>query len=173
MAFWDGWTNFGALGTGWSTYPSPSSPARCSLCPSTLLHRFCVSEVELFSHFIEDIWCLGFVILVPFFLLLYLYLFYFFIFVFLGPHPQHTEVPCLGVQLELQLPAYATATATRDLSCPRDLHHSSWQHCILNPLCKARDRTHVLTDTSQICFCQAMMETPPCYILIGLKKRSG
>ena len=28
------------------------------------------------------------------------------------------------------------------------LHHSSWQHWILNPLREARDRTHVLMDTS-------------------------
>ena len=44
------------------------------------------------------------------------------------------EVPRLGVSSELQLLAYATATATRDLSCICDLHPSSWQRQILNPL---------------------------------------
>ena len=46
------------------------------------------------------------------------------------------EVPRLGVELELQLLAYttATATATPDLSCLCDLHHSSQQCQILNPL---------------------------------------
>ena len=63
----------------------------------------------------------------------------FFSFFFLGPHPQHMEVPRLEVQLELQLPAYTTATATPDLSRVFDLHHSSWQHWILNPLSGARD----------------------------------
>ena len=29
-----------------------------------------------------------------------------------------------------------------------DLHHSSWQRQILNPLSEARDRTHVLMGTS-------------------------
>ena len=63
------------------------------------------------------------------------------------------EVPSLGVQLELQPSAYGTATATLDQSRVCDLHHSYWQHQILNPLSEARDRTCVLMDTSQICFC--------------------
>ena len=68
-------------------------------------------------------------------------------FFFLGPHPQHMEVPRLGDELELQLLATATATATWDPSCVCDLHHSSWQCRILNPLSKARDQTHILMDT--------------------------
>ena len=67
-------------------------------------------------------------------------------FFFLGLHPQHIEVPRPGVESELQL--LATATATRDPSCVCDLHHSSCQCQILNPLSKARYRTHVLVDTS-------------------------
>uniref|UniRef100_A0A8D1RDC6 phenylalanine--tRNA ligase n=1 Tax=Sus scrofa TaxID=9823 RepID=A0A8D1RDC6_PIG len=50
----------------------------------------------------------------------------------------------LGVELELPLPAYTTVTATQDLSCVCDLHHSSRQRRILNPLSEARDRTRVL-----------------------------
>ena len=60
------------------------------------------------------------------------------------------EVPRLGVELELQLPAYTTATATQDPSCICDLYHSSWQRQILNSLSEARDRTHILMDTSQV-----------------------
>ena len=30
------------------------------------------------------------------------------------------------------------------------LHHSSWQHRILNPLSEARDQTHILMDTNQV-----------------------
>ena len=57
-------------------------------------------------------------------------------------------------ELELQLPATATATATPDLSLICNLHHSSQEHWILNPLSEARDdRTCVLVDASQICFC--------------------
>lgn len=63
------------------------------------------------------------------------------------------EVPRPGVQLELQLLAYAAATATSDLSRLRDLHHSSQQHWIPDPLSNARDQTHVFMDTSQIHFC--------------------
>ena len=62
-----------------------------------------------------------------------------FYFCFLGPHPWHIEVPSLGVQLEQQLPAYVTATATQDPSYICDLHRSSWQRQILDPLSKARD----------------------------------
>ena len=54
------------------------------------------------------------------------------------------EVPRLGAGSELHLLACATATAMRDPSRICDLHCSLWQHQILNPLSKARDRTHIL-----------------------------
>ena len=76
----------------------------------------------------------------------------FFFFVFLGPRPQRMEVPRLGVESELQLPAYTTATAMPDLSHVWNLHNSSWQRQILNPLSKTRDRNHILMDTSQVCY---------------------
>ena len=72
------------------------------------------------------------------------------LFFFLGLHPRLMEVPRLGVESELQLPAHTTATATRDLSRVCDLHHSSRQHQILNPLIEVRDQTHVLMDTSWV-----------------------
>ena len=69
-------------------------------------------------------------------------------FFFLGPQMQHMEVPRLGVKSELQLPPYTTATATwgSELCC--DLHHSSQQCQIPDPLNKAMDWTHILMDTS-------------------------
>ena len=70
------------------------------------------------------------------------------------------EVPRLGVKSELQLSVYTTATATRDESHVCDLHHSSQQGQILNPLIKARDRTHVLMDTNQVCYHGATKGTP-------------
>ena len=73
-------------------------------------------------------------------------------FFFLGPHSKHMEVPRLGVKSELQPLAYTTATATWNLRRVLDPHHSSWQRPLLNPLSKARDRTGVLIDTSQIHF---------------------
>ena len=76
----------------------------------------------------------------------------FFFFSFLGPHLRHVEVPRLGVKSELQLPADTTATATPDWSHVFDLHHSSWQCEILNPLSKARDRTRNLMVPSRIHF---------------------
>ena len=60
------------------------------------------------------------------------------------------EVPRLGVELELQLPAYSIETATQDLSC---ICYSLWQRWVLNPLSEARDRTHILTDTSWVPYC--------------------
>ena len=47
------------------------------------------------------------------------------------------EVPRLGVQTQLKLPVYTTATAKPDLSHVANLHHSSGQCQILNPLSKA------------------------------------
>ena len=51
------------------------------------------------------------------------------------------EIPKLGIVSKLQLLAYTTAIATQDLSRVCNLHHSSQQRQILNPLSKARDRT--------------------------------
>ena len=63
----------------------------------------------------------------------------FFFFAFsLGPHP----LAYGGSQArgrEQQLPAYVTATAPPDPSCVCNLHHSSGQCQILNPLSEARD----------------------------------
>ena len=68
-------------------------------------------------------------------------------FFFLQLHLRHMEVPGLGVKSELQLPAYTTATATLDLRLICDLCCSSQQHQILDPLIKAGDQIHILTDT--------------------------
>ena len=70
------------------------------------------------------------------------------------------EVPRLEVKLELQLLAYTTATAMQDLCCFCDLPHSLGQLWIPDPLSEARDQTHILMDTSQICFRRTTMETP-------------
>ena len=73
------------------------------------------------------------------------------------------EVPRLGVELEMQLLAYATATAMPDPNYVCNLHRSSQQHQILNPLSqgssthRARDWTCVLKDARQICFHWDMM----------------
>ena len=72
------------------------------------------------------------------------FFFLFFSFRFLGPYPQHMGVPRPGVKSELQLPACTTVTAAQDPSHVFDLHHSSQQCRILNPLSKARDQTHNL-----------------------------
>ena len=69
------------------------------------------------------------------------------------------EVPRLGVKVELQISAYVTATATRGLSLVCDLHYSSWQHQILNPVSEARDRTCILMDTNQVHYCEATVGT--------------
>ena len=76
-----------------------------------------------------------------FFIFLFIY---FLSFVFLELHLLHVEVPRLGVELELQLLVYTTAIATPDPNHICDLHNSSWQCWILNPLIEARDRTCVL-----------------------------
>uniref|UniRef100_A0A4X1VDC6 Uncharacterized protein n=1 Tax=Sus scrofa TaxID=9823 RepID=A0A4X1VDC6_PIG len=93
-----------------------------------------------------------------------IFFFFFFFFCFLGPHPQHMEVPRLGVQSERQLLATATATAMWDPSRVCELHHSSQQRQILNPLSEARDRTLNLMVLSRICFRCAMTGTPKMFL---------
>ena len=58
------------------------------------------------------------------------------------------EIPRLGVQSQLQLPV----TATQDPSHVCDLHYSSQQCQILNPLSEARDQTRNLMVPSWIRF---------------------
>ena len=70
------------------------------------------------------------------------------------------EVPRLGVELELHLPAYTTATAIPDPCGICNVHHSSWQHRILNPLSESRDQTHNLMVPSRIHFHFATMRIP-------------
>ena len=71
-------------------------------------------------------------------------------YVFFRTAPWHMEVPRLGGKSELQLLANATATATPDLSHICNLHCSSWQCWILNPLSRAKDGTRILMDTSRV-----------------------
>ena len=71
---------------------------------------------------------------------------------FLGLHPWHMDIPRIGMELELHLTTYTTAPAMPDPTCVCDLHHSSQQHWILNPLSKARDQTPILVDTSWLHF---------------------
>ena len=52
------------------------------------------------------------------------------------------------------------ATATQDPSGVCDLHQSSWQGQIFNPLSEARDRTRNLMVPSRIRFCSATTGTP-------------
>ena len=59
----------------------------------------------------------------------------------LQPHLWHVEVPELGDESEQQPPAHTTAIATLNPSPILDLCCSLQQHCILNPLSKARDQT--------------------------------
>ena len=75
--------------------------------------------------------------------------FFFFFCFFLEAHLQHKEIPRLGVERELLLLAYTTATKDTGHIC--DLHHSSGQCQILNPLSKARDWTRILMDLFPLC----------------------
>ena len=80
----------------------------------------------------------------------YLKNFFHFYFFLLVAAPAAYGTSRAGVKSELQLWAYATATATPEPSRICGWHHSLWEHCILNPLSKARDQTRILMDTSQV-----------------------
>ena len=79
------------------------------------------------------------------------------------------DVPRLGVELEPQVPAYTTAEATRDPGYICNLHHSSRQCRILNPLSEARGWTHVLMDPSWVHYHWATMGTPGIFLTQNLK----
>ena len=73
------------------------------------------------------------------------------------------EVPRLGVESEQQLPA--TVPAMPDLNSVFDLHHSSQQHQILNPLTEARVQTRILMDTSWVHDLPSHMGTPRKFLI--------
>ena len=78
-------------------------------------------------------------------------LFYFFFFVFFRAAPMAYGGSQAKDLIRALAAAYTTGTATQDPSHICDLHHSSRQCRILNPLSKARARTGVLIDTSRVC----------------------
>ena len=83
------------------------------LCKSSYLHTLHESFIKIRNKILHECKMLHFC------------LFLFFFFLFLGPHPWHMEVPELGVELKLELAV--------------NIHHSSQQRQILNPLSKAMD----------------------------------
>ena len=90
------------------------------------------------------------------------------IFLFLGLHLWHMEVPRLEVYLELQLLAYTTSTAMPDPSHLCDLHRSSRQRRILNPLSEGRDQTRNLVVPNWILFYWTTTGTPWNTLLIHI-----
>ena len=72
------------------------------------------------------------------------------------------EVPRLVVESELL--AYATATAMQNSNHVCDLHYSSKQRRILNPLSEASDGTSILMDINWFCYCRATTGTPKFFI---------
>ena len=89
-----------------------------------------------------------------------------FFFVFLGPHMRPYGSSQASVKSELQLPAYTIATAMPDPSCVCNLHLSSQQNQMFNPLSKARDQTHVFMDTSLVHYHWAKTGTPKQIIFV-------
>ena len=87
---------------------------------------------------------LGLVLQPPFFF------FFFLLFFFLAEACGISNARHQIGESELQLPGYSTATATWSLSYICNLHYSSRQHRIINPLSEARDQIHILMDTSRV-----------------------
>ena len=78
------------------------------------------------------------------------YLFIYCLFVFLGPYHMAYGGSQASSLIGAVALAYAKATATQDPSHVCDLHHSSRQGQILNPLSEARGWTRNLVVPSQI-----------------------
>ena len=117
---------------------------------------FCSSFVSWFSKW-SEVYSMKVFSFFSFFFFFF-HSFFFFSF-FRAATALYIEIPRLGVTSEVQLPAYTTSTSTPDLSCTWDLRCSSWQCRILNPLSEARDRTHILMDTSRVCYHWATVGT--------------
>ena len=79
------------------------------------------------------------------------------------------EVPRLGVESELQLPAYTQPQEHGIRAASATYTTADDNAGSLNPLSKARDRTYILVDTSQICFHCTTMGTPFFFFTLPLK----
>ena len=123
-------------------------------CPQGIHSFSCISLANYHSYLTK----LGRQLITP--LNEKLFLFVCFCFYFLGCTFSIWKFPGLGVKSELQLLAYVTATATPDPSLAGNLHHSSRQCQILNPLSQARDSTWILINTSQNHFHCVTMGSP-------------
>ena len=85
------------------------------------------------------------------FLLIFIFILFYFIFIFRATCEAYGSSQAGG-----QIRAVAASLHhhnMQDLSSICDLHHSSRQHQILNPLSKARDQTRILLDISWVCYC--------------------
>ena len=93
----------------------------------------------------------------------YIYIYIFFFFAFSGHTCGLWRFPGYGSNQSYSSAAglhHSHSNARSELSLP-NLHHSSGQHlALLNPLSKARDRTHNLMVPSQIRFRCTMTGTP-------------
>ena len=87
----------------------------------------------------------------------------------LGPHPEAYGGSQAMGWIAAEVVAYATATL--DPSCLCDIHHSSWQRWILNPLGKVRDQTWVSWMLVRFFSAQPWWElplpTPPPFLILG------
>ena len=109
-----------SLGTPYATMPQ-SSQKRKNNNKTNYKHKLCLI-INLFFQVIKEI-----------------FFFFFFLFSASG-----AVTPGLGGQIRAAA-TYATATATATATCSIcDLHHSSQQLWILNPLSKTRDKTCIL-----------------------------
>ena len=116
------------------------------MCAHVYIHQGTVALcIKIDYFYVYRMWQTADTLQYPFPLLLLL-LFFFFM---ASPATYRIlEIPGPGVKSELQLLAYVIATATLDPSCICNLCHGLWQHQILNPLGKGKDRTCILMETT-------------------------
>ena len=82
---------------------------------------------------------------------MYFGLVWFFVFAFRSVPVAHGSSQVRGL-IGATLAGHSHSHSNKRSSLNRYLHHSSWQHHILNLLSEARDRTCILVDTSWIRF---------------------
>ena len=151
------------------------SSKRSSCTSNAFILFFLILSLTLLCPIFWDVrsWRLGLHLLSIYFWTFYFALFYFilFYFLFLLFRAAHTRIwKFLGWGSNRSYSCWPIPQPQEHKIC--ELHHSSGQRLILNPLSEARDQTCILMDNSGIHFCCVTTGTPKHFIFKNTKTQT-